>query len=322
MNVLITGVAGLYGVHLANLLLKKEDVTQVIGIDNFSREFLLDPLTFIRCSENSENGKFKFLKMDFRDLSPKLIDDLEVDVVIHLAALVSIDESMNNPVEYFEVNEIGTFKLCRSLFKSKRQPYLIYASSPEVYGNPIYTPMDVDHPLYPRSIYAVTKLAAEKHCHALYQWYRYPVAIIRNFNTYGENQNNGRYAAVIPTFITRALKGEDLILHWGGKQSRDFTYVKDAVRAYSILVAKREQCKGEIFNIGTGKQTSILELAMKIKKLTNSQSRIISKKGRFADLEKLEADISKTTEKLGWKPEYTLEEGLERTIKWYRRFVK
>lgn len=322
MNVLITGVAGLYGVHLANLLLKREDVTQVIGTDNFSREFLMNPLTLIRCSGKSKNDKFKLLKMDFRDLNPKLIDELEVDVVIHLAAFVSIDESMDNPLQYFEVNEIGTFKLCQSVFKTKRQPYLIYASSPEVYGNPIYTPMDVDHPLYPRSIYAVTKLAAEKHCHALFQWYGYPVAIIRNFNTYGENQNNGRYAAVIPAFISRALKGEDLILHWGGKQSRDFTYVKDAVRAYSLLISKRKQFKGEIFNIGTGRQTSIFELAKKIKKLTNSPSRIISKKGRFADLEKLEADISKTTEKLGWKPKYTLEEGLERTIRWYRCFVK
>lgn len=322
MNVLITGVAGLYGVHLANLLLKREDVAQVIGTDDFSREFLVDPLTLINYSRKPENGKFRFLKMDFRDLSPKLLDELEVDVVVHLAAFVSIDESMDDPVRYFEVNEIGTFKLCQSLFKTKRQPYLIYASSPEVYGNPIYTPMDVDHPLYPRSIYAVTKLAAEKHCHALFQWYGYPVAIIRNFNTYGENQNNGRYAAVIPAFISRALKGEDLILHWGGKQSRDFTYVKDAVRAYSLLVSKRKQFKGSIFNIGTGKQTYILELAEKIVKLANSPSRIISKSGRFADLEKLEADITRTTEKLGWKPKCTLEEGLERTINWYRRLVK
>lgn len=322
MNVLITGVAGLYGVHLANLLLKREDVTQVIGIDNFTREFLVDPLTLIHRPRKAENSKFKLLKMDFMDLTPKLIDELEVDVVIHFAACVSIDESMDNPLRYFEVNEIGTFKLCQSLFKTKRQPYLIYASSPEVYGNPIYTPMDVDHPLYPRSIYAVTKLAAEKHCHALFQWYGYPVAIIRNFNTYGENQNNGRYAAVIPAFINRALKGDDLTLHWGGKQSRDFTYVTDAVRAYSLLLSKREQCKGEIFNMGTGKQTSIFELARKIKKLSNSTSRIISKKGRFADLEKLEADISKTTEKLGWKPLCTLEEGLERTVKWYKCLVK
>ena len=301
--------------------MKREDVTKVIGVDNFSRDFLVDPLTLIHSSKESEN-KFKLLKMDFQDLSPKMIDELKVDVVIHLAAFVSIDESMDNPVGYFEVNEIGTFKLCQSLFKTQRQPFLIYASSPEVYGNPIYTPMDVDHPLYPRSIYAVTKLAAEKHCHALFQWYRYPVAIIRNFNTYGENQSKGKYAAVIPAFICKALKGEDLILHWGGKQSRDFTYVQDAVRAYDLLVSKRKQCKGEIFNIGTGKQTSIFELAQKIKMLANSPSKIISKKGRSADLEKLEADISKTTEKLGWKPKYTIEEGLERTINWYRCFLK
>ena len=252
----------------------------------------------------------------------KMLDNFNVDTIVHLAAYVSIPESMESSFEYFQNNEMGTFNLLQNIFKTKKKPHFIYASSPEVYGNPLITPIAIDHPLYPRSVYAATKVAAEKHCYALFQWYNYPITIFRNFNTYGENQNSfTEYSAVIPIFITRALKNQPIIVHNDGNQTRDFMYVKDAVRAYLLAILNREKAIGETFNIGTGKQTSIIDLAKKIKELTNSASEIKFESGRWADLQSLEADVSKTKEKLNWEPEFSLEEGLKRIIEWYKKFV-
>ncbi len=318
MKVLVTGAAGLYGVHLVDRLVQRSDVEMVYGVDNFSRNFYeLDP--FIQSAMHQT--KFKLMRGWFQDLSVDVLERLEVDVVVHLAASVSIPESMESPEEYFLNNEFGTFRFVHRLAKLAKQPALIYASSPEVYGNPKYTPMDIHHPLYPRSVYAVTKLAAEKHCRAMYEWYRYPVVIIRNFNTFGENQNIWGYTAVIPRFIVRALRNEPLEIHGDGTQTRDFIYVKNAVGVYSEVITRARELSGKIFNIGSSQQVPVIELAKLIIKMTGSKSELVSKPSRLADIFALHADISDTERDLGWKPTFTFEEGLERTIDWYRKHV-
>ena len=319
MNVVITGAAGLYGVHLADELVRRKDVSQVIGIDDFSREYFeRDP--FIKSEQFVK--KFKLVEGKFYDLTSEEINAMDPDVVVHLAAYISIPESMEREEDYFKNNEYGTFRFMQTLVRTKKWPLIIYASSPEVYGNPIYTPMDINHPLLPRSIYAVTKLAAEKHCYAMYQWYGYPVVIMRNFNTFGENQDISGNAGVISSFLVRALRGEPLVVHNRGEQTRDFQYVKDAVHAYVLVIERGKELSGGIFNIGTGKQTSVSELARMILDITSSSSEIIYQKGRAADLISLEADYSEIKKKTGWEPRYSLEEGLRRTAEWYRRYVK
>ncbi len=316
MRVLITGAAGLYGVHLVDELAQLDEVASIIGVDNFSRTFLVsDPFFPSRLREH----KFKLIKKDYRELTTADFDNLAIDVVIHLAAYTSIDESMTIPENYFLNNEYGTFRLMQTLYQTKKQPLMIYASSPEVYGNPLYTPMDVDHPMYPRSVYAVTKLAAEKHCRAMHEWYGYPVVVFRNFNTYGENQNIGGYAAVIPNFIDRALAGQPLVIHNNGEQTRDFLYVRDAVRAYVLALLRGRELGGQTFNIGTGRQTSVNKLAAIVLALTGSTAPLYHEPGRSGDLLALAADISGTTARLGWQPQYSLEEGLKRVIAWQRR---
>ena len=324
MKVLVTGSSGFYGSHLIDALLQEKNV-KIIGVDNLHRlkDFPIEPFNVVQ-DKSGLKERFSNLNMDFRDLTAEKIDAYNIDCIIHLASLVSIPESMNKPMEYFELNEIGTFKLCQELLKTKCKPFLIYASSPEVYGNPIYTPMDINHPCRPRSVYAATKLAAEKHCMVLNEWYDYPVAIIRNFNTYGENQSNTYrgYAAVVPEFISRAIKNQDIQIHGNGKQTRDLMYVKDAVEAYVRVMKEKEKTKGEIFNIGTGVQTSVIDLANKIINISGSSSKLVYKEERSADLEKLEADCSKTEELLDWKPKYSIDEGLEITISWFKELLK
>lgn len=319
MNVLVTGAAGLYGVHLVDQLVRENNISKVIGVDDFSRNFLeKDP--FIK--SHDFNKKFVLVRKKFYDLTLEDINKMKLSAVVHLAAFISIPESMERQEEYFMNNEYGTFRLMQTLVKSKDWPLMIYASSPEVYGNPIYTPMDIHHPMLPRSIYAVTKLAAEKHCRAMYEWYNYPVIIIRNFNTFGENQDMWGNAAVISNFIVKALKNETIIIHDSGEQTRDFQYVKDAVSAYAGVLIRGNGLSGEVFNIGTGKQTSIRELAEMIKKLADSKSEIKFEKGRSADLMSLEADYSEINKKIGWCPKYDLLEGLKRTIAWYKLFFR
>lgn len=317
MNVLVTGAAGLYGVHLVDQLVRRKDISNVIGVDDFSRNFI-EKYPFIKSAEF--NRKFVLQRKKFYDLTVEDIDKLKLSTVIHLAAFISIPESMERQDDYFMNNEYGTFRFMQTLIKTRDWPLMIYASSPEVYGNPIYTPMDVNHPMLPRSIYAVTKLAAEKHCRAMYEWYKYPVVIIRNFNTFGENQDIWGNAGVISNFIVKALKNEIIIIHDSGEQTRDFQYVKDAVSAYTLIAVRGNGLAGEVFNIGTCRQTSIKDLAEKIIKLSGSKSEIRFEKGRSADLMSLEADYSEINKKVGWYPKFELEEGLKRTISWYKKF--
>ncbi len=315
---LVTGAAGLYGVHLVDALVRRQDVERVIAVDNFSRHFDV-PDPFLPSDEAA--AKVQLHRRRFQDLTTHDLNRWEVDAVIHLAAYVSIDESMEQPWRYFQNNEQGTFHLARVLMASERRPVLIYASSPEVYGAPRYVPLDEDHPSYPKSVYAVTKLAAEKHCQSLYQWYGYPVIIIRNFNTFGENQNTAGHAAVIPSFIAKALGGQPLTIQGEGTQTRDFMYVKDAVRAYCQVLDGRDRLAGQTLNIGTGTETSIESLARIIIDLTGSPSSIVKTKARQGDLPRLLADISRIKALTGWEPQYTLTEGLRRTIAWYEKFL-
>jgi len=318
MRVLITGAAGLYGIHLVDALVRRPDISSIIGVDDFSRQFFQkDP--FIK-SEGFDK-KFTLIRKKFYDLTIEELDEMDLDVIVHLAAHISIPESMEQANEYFKNNEWGTFRLMQTLVRTKSWPLIIYASSPEVYGNPIYTPMDINHPMLPRSIYAVTKLAAEKHCKAMHEWYKYPVVVIRNFNTFGENQDISDHSGVISKFIRDALNNRPIIIHDSGEQTRDFQYVEDAVRAYSLVITKDKRFSGDVFNIGTNKQTSIKNLAHMIKELTGSSSTIDNQPGRSADLMSLEADYSIIHQKTGWEPKVSLQDGLERTIRWYRQLI-
>ncbi len=317
MRVLVTGIAGLYGLHLTEKLVVQPNISQVFGVDDFSRgcpgeeEFRAYPW----------GQKVELIKEMFQDLTVRELNSFNVEVVIHLAGYNSSKESMNTPEEYFLNNEYGTFQLMQTLLRTKNRPYLIYPSTTKVYGEPVYIPVDERHPVEPQNVFAVTKLAAEQHVMAAGRAYNYPVTALRFTNTYGENQNYYGYTSVVVAFIERALKNEPLIIYGSGEQMRDFIYVSDAVEALAQAAANRHAAEGLVINIATGHLISICDLAEKIKKLSGSRSEIIKLPAEKKEPARIMIETKLACKTLAWSPQYGLDEGLGRSICWYKKLT-
>lgn len=317
MRVLITGVAGLYGVNLVEELLSHEEVTMVFGVDDFSRGF---PCEDDFLYPKVWGPRFQLIKSKFQDLTVKEINSLNVDTVVHLASYNSAEESMKTPNEYFQNNEFGTFRFLQRLLRTRNRPYLIFFSTVEVYGDQLYTPIDTDHPTRPKSIFAVTKLSGENHCLALARRHQYPATVVRSTNTYGENQNLCGYLSVVANFIERACKGEPLIIYGTGDQYRDFLYVKDAVRAIYFLMKQRDVFLNKTLHLASGKLTTVKELAVLVKAVIGSESEIIQLPCEKNPITGFVLDTPELSA-AGWMPEFCLREGLARTFNWYKQLV-
>ncbi|MDK2783607.1 MAG: UDP-glucose 4-epimerase [Thermococcaceae archaeon] len=298
--IVVTGGAGFIGSHIAEELSKENEV---IVIDNLY-------------SGKVENvpPNVKFIQADIRDYHSIAELISQADYVFHEAALVSVVESVEKPILTEEINVLGTLNILKAL--SEGHGKLIFASSAAVYGDNQNLPLKESENPKPLSPYGVTKITGEYYCKVFYELYGIPTVSLRYFNVFGERQGYNQYAGVISIFVNRALKGEPLIIYGDGKQTRDFIYVKDVVKA-NILVAKSSKANGKVFNVARGERTTILELALKIIDATNSPSSIVFDKPRPGDIRHSQADISEIR-KLGFKPEYSLEDGLSRTIEWYR----
>lgn len=314
MNFLITGAAGLYGVHLIEELAGCQDVNKIYGIDDFSRGYPSEE----EFTAKSWGDKVEIIKGRFQDISLKDIQSFDVDVVIHLAGYNSRKESLHIPEDYFSNNEYGTFLFVNKLLKTKKHPFFIYASTTEVYGAPIYSPIDEKHQLDPQNLYSVTKVAAEKHILTMGKLSTYPVAVLRFTSTFGENQNISGYTSVITSFIDRALRNEPLIIYGSGKQTRDFLYVKDAVRAIHQACLAQKAVEGKVINIATGTLTCITDLAEKVKNLTGSNSEIIKLPGEKGEPTGGPIDTQLARQLLCWGQQFSLNKGLSRTISWFK----
>jgi len=302
--IVVTGGAGFIGSHIAEELSEDNDV---IVIDNL----------YAGKIENVPPN-VRFIQADIRDY--KSIAELisQADYVFHEAALVSVVESVERPLLTEEINVLGTLNILKAL--SDGQGKLIFASSAAVYGDNQNLPLKESEKPKPLSPYGITKVSAEYYCKVFYELYGVPTVSLRYFNVFGERQGYNQYAGVISIFINRALKGEPLIIYGDGRQTRDFIYVKDVVKA-NILAAESSRANGKVFNVARGERTTIVELALKIIDATNSPSSIIFDKPRPGDIRHSQADISEIM-KLGFKPEYSLEEGLLKTVEWYREGIQ
>jgi len=299
--IVVTGGAGFIGSHIAWELVKDNDV---IVIDNL----------YTGKEENVPPGA-KLIKADIRDYESIAEAIKEADYVFHQAAQVSVVESIKDPLFTEEVNVLGTLNIIRALLEGHGK--LIFASSAAIYGDNPNLPLKETERPRPLSPYGVTKATAEEYLRVYHELYGLPVVALRYFNVFGPRQGFNQYAGVISIFINRALAGEPLVIFGDGKQTRDFIYVKDVVKA-NLLVAESRKANGRVFNVATGKQTSVLELAMKIIEITGTTSSIIFDKPRPGDIRHSLADISEIR-KLGFEPEFSLEEGLKRTVEYYEQ---
>jgi len=236
-----------------------------------------------------------------------------VDYVFHQAALPSVLRSVEDPLSTNKVNITGTLNVLLAA-RDNNVKKVIYASSSSVYGDTATLPKTEDMVPHPQSPYTVTKLAGEYYCQVFYQVHGLPTVCLRYFNVYGARQDpNSQYAAVIPRFISRVSKGESPIIFGDGEQTRDFTFVKDAVEA-NILAAESDATG--VFNIGKGESISINRLAELIIGLVGKGVKPVHREPRPGDIRHSLADISKA-KAFGYNPNYNLEEGLRETI---RRF--
>jgi UDP-glucose 4-epimerase len=305
LKVLITGGAGFIGSHLLSHLLKSGYETVVL--DNF----FSGKIENIKNHVNNKN--FHLIKGDIRNTEDVKRAFENVEAVCHLAAIVNIPLSIENPSLTNEVNVQGTINLLEASIKNGVRRF-VYVSTCAVYGEAQYLPIDEEHPTNPLSPYGASKLSAEHYCKVFHKIYGLQTICLRFFNVYGPRQPCGPYGGVITTFLESLKRNKPIIIYGDGNQTRDFLYVKDAVEACSLALT-RENCAGKTFNIGTGTKTSINELAqILIEQINKSNVRIIHVEERKGDIKESYANICKANKELGFKPKFLIRKGLKEFI--------
>ncbi|MBE3591900.1 MAG: SDR family oxidoreductase [Thermoanaerobacter sp.] len=302
MKVLVTGGAGFIGSNIVDLLI--ENGHEVVIVDNLSTG-----------KEEFINKKAIFYKKDITDDDLyEIFEKEKPDYVIHQAAQIDVQKSIDNPVFDAKVNILGTVNLLKCCRKSGVKK-VIYASSAAVYGNPEYLPIDEVHKINPISYYGISKHTPEHYFEVYRQLYGLKYTILRYANVYGIRQDPKGEGGVISIFIDKMLKGERPIIFGDGKQTRDFVYVKDVAKANLLAL---ERGDNEVVNISTNKPTSINELVEMMNKIMNTSLEPIYTEPRKGDIVHSYLDNKKALDVFGWKPEYSLEEGLKETIEYYK----
>lgn len=310
MKFLITGGAGFIGSHIAERLVWEGG--KVIVLDNLS--------TGKEENLNSIKDKILFINGDIRDLDLLLSLTKNVDYIFQEAAMTSVLESMENPEKCNEINITGTLNVFIAGLRNQVKR-VIYASSSAIYGDDPIIPKREDQRENPISPYAISKYVGELYMKFFYEVYKLEVVSLRYFNVYGPRQDpNSPYSAVIPKFISSLLKNETPTIYGDGEQTRDFIYVEDVVSA-NIQAMKIKNIGGKVFNIATGKRISINKLYEEIKRLINANIDPIYAPERKGEVRDSVGDITLAKKYLLWTPKFFLEEGLKRTINWYKKIL-
>jgi len=313
MIYLVTGGAGFVGSHLVDRLLA-DGAKKVVVVDNF---FLGKESNL---AEAMRSGRVAVYREDVRFLTSleTIIEKEHPDTVFDLA-VKPLPYSFTDPDGAYMVS-VEIARNLAHLVKGRAFSKLVHVSSSEAYGSAEYVPMDEKHPLNPASPYAAGKAAADLLLLSYAQMFNSPITIVRPFNIYGPRQNTHTYAAVIPITVTRILEGKNPIIEWDGKQTRDFTFVTDTVDGI-VKLAKCDAAIGEVTNIGQGGQTSIEDIVLTICKVMGHEG-VDHKEKRPQDVRRHWADISKAKRLIGFEPKVSLEEGLKRTVEWYKACLR
>lgn len=310
-KVLVTGAGGFIGSHLTEKLWASGyNVKAFVHYNSRNSWGWLDSLA---CKERIE-----VISGDIRDADIVRYAMRDVEIVFHLAALIGIPYSYHSPEAYVDTNIKGSLNVLQAA-KDSGVKRVIITSTSEIYGTAQSVPILETHPINPQSPYAATKSAADLLAMSFYRSFDLPVVIVRPFNTYGPRQSA---RAVIPAVITQILSGQKKIKLGALSPTRDLTYVEDTVDGF-IRAGKCAAAVGEIINLGTNSEISIGDLARLISKHLNCDIKIESEQDRIrpekSEVERLIADNTKASRILNWAPKQGLEEGLKKTIKWFKQ---
>ena len=303
-QVLVTGGAGFIGSHIVRDLLDRGD--QVRVLDDLSTG----------SKANLAGLEVDFIEGDIRNATVVQECIEGVDFIFHLAAFISVAGSMEDPLACYDANLNGSLNVLMQASQAGVRR-VVMASSAAVYGESEST-VDENHPPNPLSPYAASKLAMEQAAKLFSQSFNLETVCLRFFNAYGPRQSpDSPYAAAIPKFIQVILAGEPVTIHGDGRQTRDFVYVGDIVNAM-LLAADGDSIDGRVFNIAGGNSVSINELVETLQRFFPETPDPVFGPPRQGDLLFSEADISLAERALGYRPRIDLQEGLQRTVKWFR----
>jgi nucleoside-diphosphate-sugar epimerase len=305
---LITGGAGFIGGHLVDELLRRGD--EVVVFDDYS--------TAPKENLDRVRNSIQIIEGDVRDADALLKAMKGVDYVLHEAALGSVPRSVRDPQSTHGVVCTGTLNALVAA-RDNGVKRFVHASSSSVYGDTPELPKRETMPFRPKSPYALSKVAAEEYVRLFHEVYGLETVALRYFNVFGPRQNPvGAYAAVVPLFAKAILAGESPVIHGDGSQSRDFTYVENVVLANMLAIKAPKEALGRPYNIGAGGQISLLELVQALAKEIGVSARPTFGPRRTGDIDHSNASIEEASKMLGYSVKVGFEEGIRRTLDWYR----
>lgn len=312
MEYLVTGGAGFIGSNIVRRLVAEG-----------ARVRVLDNLSTGRASNLAGlEDRIELLQADVADLGTVQAAVRGVRYVLHLAAMPSVQRSIEDPVGSDRVNIGGTIHVLVAA-RDAGVRRVVFSSSSSVYGDTPQLPKQEDLPPRPLSPYAVQKLAGEHYARIFHALYGLRVVILRYFNVFGPRQNpHSQYAAVIPRFIDALRNKRPPTIHGDGEQTRDFTYVDDVVEANLRCCEAPEEADGQVFNIAAGRRTSVNELAGTLSRLLNCRIEPVYDAPVPGEVRHSEGDISRARRLLGWEPRVALEEGLRRTVAYFEEVAR
>jgi UDP-glucose 4-epimerase len=312
MRILITGGCGFIGANLVNLLLDYKDFDITI-LDNLSTG-RLDYLKDVLRRHGLNSSDINFINGDIRDKYLVNNGHERHDIVVHLAANAGVIQSIKDPFGDFEVNVLGTLNMLNASLRSGAEKFIFASSNAPVGNQP--SPMNEKKPPKPLSPYGASKLSGEGYCSAYYGSYGLRTVILRFSNAYGPyclHKNS-----VVAKFIKDGILERRLTIYGDGAQTRDFIYVEDICRAIlGVVESKSESIYGEIFHLGTGKETKIIDLAKIVQKVFKDDIRIRFEPPRRGEIKRNYSDISKISKELGFFPKTDIRDGVRKVFKWF-----